>query len=67
VQDTPKVILSETGERIPTGRPGFNVVNFCSWRRLAEELHAAGNVRPDETVACFEITDRGINIYLEKR
>lgn len=67
IVSTPKVILSATGERIPSGKPGANVVNFCSWGRLADELRESGNIHADETVVCFEITDRGLNIYLERR
>jgi hypothetical protein len=63
----PIVVLSETYEQIPRGGATGNVINFCSWTRLVEELRESGAIQPNEEVVCFELSARGINIRMVTR
>lgn len=45
-----------------------NITGFISWRRLAEEaFRQSGEIKPDEEVTHFEISERGINFFVGKR
>ena len=40
---------------------------FISWKRLAEEMfRASGELAPDEEIAHFEVSERGINYFVTK-
>jgi len=40
---------------------------FISWKRLAEEMfRASGKLAPDEEIAHFEVSERGINYFVTK-
>ena len=54
------VQLLNSVERDPLG-----ITNFCSWERLIEELRASGNVKRNEDVVAFVVTDRGLDIRLK--
>lgn len=42
-----------------------NVGGFISWYRLATSLFpSGGEIRPDERVARFEISERGIHFFV---
>ncbi len=59
---TPKVVLGKG--QISTEPGTGNLVNFCSWTRLVEELRESGTVKPNEEVVCFELTPEGIMIRM---
>jgi hypothetical protein len=68
--DRPRAALSlQQSSRLRSDRdppPNGGTIAFISWNRLTEELRGAGEFRPTETVTCFEITDDGLNIFLER-
>lgn len=41
------------------------VVGHISFPRLLEQLRAAGEFKPEESVTQIEVTDSGINFYLK--
>lgn len=42
-----------------------NVAGFISWKRLAEEaFHGAGELKSNERITHFEVSERGINYFV---
>ncbi len=60
LKDRPAPVLTD---RMPSG-----LCSFIGWQRLAEEvLRESGNIRKNETVTHFVVTERGITFYLETK
>jgi len=43
------------------------VGNSISWTRLVDQLRAAGEIQPDEAIARFIVTPRGIEYRVVER
>lgn len=60
----PRHFEAETGAPLASGLGGC-VTGFVSWRRLKEVFANAGETRPDEEIASWEVTERGITFWLK--
>jgi hypothetical protein len=54
------IIDAATGEH-QSVEPGGGVVGFFSWKRLAEILHDAGEVKPDERLISYRLDAGGVH------
>jgi len=50
-----------TGEEIPAHKVEAGATGFISWRRIAEVLRAAEELRPDETAVSIQVDERGLS------
>lgn len=49
-----------TGAEIPAHKVASGITGFISWRRLAEVLRKAGELKPHEIADTVQVDERGI-------
>lgn len=59
----PKMHISADGRMISD--PGGGTAGFISWRRLKELLRAAKEIKENERLRSYTVTEDGITIYVE--
>lgn len=60
--------MGGTFHLIAPGMAGGGVKGFMSWRRLAEEvLREAKEIKADEVIVMFELTEQGLAYTVEER
>lgn len=60
-------IDAKTGQQIPAFAVSGESVGFISWRRLAEVLGSARELRGGENVVSYQIDDRGLTFRVSTR
>jgi len=48
-------------------KSGSGVVGYFSWRRLSEILRAAGELKDNERIKGYYVTEDGVKFYTEEK